>query len=67
MNQDESCYPWAVPLQTLILDRHSGNRAAFAKSQGVGLTQVRRWLEMDCMVIDGEVWRRVAKNKLRNK
>ena len=54
-------------LNEYIQTHHSGDRTAFAKSQGVGLTQVRRWLEMDCMVIDGEVWRRVAKNKLRNK
>ena len=56
-----------MKLNEHIQTHHNGDRTSFAKSQGVGLTQVRRWLEMDCMVIDGEVWRRVAKNKLRNK
>lgn len=57
----------ATPIPDRIDTHHNGDRTAFAKSQGVGLTQVRRWLEMGCVVIDGEVWRRVAKNKLRNK
>ena len=56
-----------MKLSEHIQANHNGNRAAFAKSQGVGLTQVIRWLKMDCIVINGEVWRKVAKNKLRNK
>jgi hypothetical protein len=56
-----------MKLKQHIDEQYNGDRTAFAKSQGVGLTQVIRWLKMDCIVINGEVWRKVAKNKLRDK
>jgi hypothetical protein len=57
----------ATPITDRIETHHKGNRGAFAKLQGVGLTQVIRWIKLDCVVINGEVWRRVAKNKVKSK
>lgn len=61
MNYDKACYPWAVPLQTFILDKHNGNISAYAKTLGVRYDQVGRWLKRDCMVIDGKVYCKVSK------
>ena len=49
-----------MKLTDYIQEHHSGSKGAFAKSKGVGITQVVRWLKMDCIVINGEVWRRVT-------
>ena len=59
--QDEACYPWAVPLQSLILSKHNGNVTNFAKSQGVSPSQAGRWLKRNCVVIDGVVYCEVSK------
>lgn len=65
MKQDENCYPWAAPLKTFILDKHSGNTSAFARTQGVRQDQVARWLKRNCMVVDGVVYCEVSKaNKI---
>ena len=61
MKQDESCYPWAVPLATYIIDKHNSNTSAFARSQHVSESQARRWLKRNCMVIDGLVYCEVSK------
>jgi hypothetical protein len=41
---------------------HSGNTSAFARSQGVQQSQARRWLNRNCMVIDGVVYCQVSKH-----
>ena len=61
MKQDEACYPWAVPLQLFITDKHNGNISAFARSIGVQQSQAARWLKRNCMVIDGVVYCEVSK------
>ena len=49
-----------MKLTEYINEHHNGSKSAFAKSKGVGITQVVRWIKMDCIVINGEVWRRVT-------
>lgn len=39
-----------------IKKRHCGNQAAFAASQGVKPQQVTKWLNMDCVVVDGVLY-----------
>lgn len=63
MKQDETCYPWAVPITTYIIDKHNGNTSAFARSQGVQQSQAVRWLNRKCMMIDGVVYCEVSKQK----
>ena len=48
------------------IDNHpifNGNISAFARVQDVSPTQIVRWVKMDCIVIDGEVWRRAKPNR----
>lgn len=48
-----------------IEKNYSGNQAAFAKSQGVKPQQVTKWLNMRCVVLDGELYsprRKLAKD-----
>jgi hypothetical protein len=40
---------------------HNGNTSAFARSQGVQQSQAVRWLNRNCMVIDGVVYCEVSK------
>jgi len=49
-----------TPLNIYINEAYNDDRDTFAKSKGVGITQVVRWIKMDCIVINGEVWRRVT-------
>jgi hypothetical protein len=56
-----------MALTEYIKEHHKGDRTAFAKSQGVGLTQVNRWLKMGAVMIDGEVWRKVSKQAKTSK
>tara|TARA_R110000772_G_C13181854_1_gene428121 strand:- start:72 stop:278 length:207 start_codon:yes stop_codon:yes gene_type:complete len=56
-------YPWAVPIQMYIIDKHSGNITAFAKTQDVRYDQVGRWIKRNCVVIDGTVYCEVSKKK----
>ena len=39
-----------------INKQHGGNQAAFAKSQDVKPQQVTKWLNMNCIVIDGVLY-----------
>ena len=56
MKQDETCYPWAVPINLYIIDKHNGNQSALARELGVRYDQVARWIKRDCVVIDGAVY-----------
>ena len=69
MKTGNDTYPWAVPLQLFILDKHKGNISAFARTQDVRQDQVGRWLKRNCAVVDGVVYCEVSKkvNKLDNK
>lgn len=58
---NDYCYPWAVPLSMYIIDKHKGNSSAYARELDVSPVQVKRWLDLGCMVIDGEIWRKVSK------
>ena len=66
MNIDNDTYPFAVPLSTYVIDKHNGNMAAYARELSVSPTQVKRWVDLGCMVIDGEIWRKVSKQVKQN-
>ena len=46
-----------------IKENHGGNTSAFARSQVVHQSQAVRWLNRNCMVIDGVVYCEVSKKK----
>ena len=50
-----------MKLTDYIKEHHSGNMAAYARELSVSPVQVKRWLDLGCMVIDGEIWRKVSK------
>ena len=52
-----------MKLKQYIEQQHNGNQAALAREFNTNEKQVGRWLKMDCMVINGEIWRRVQKHK----
>lgn len=39
-----------------IKAHYAGNQAAFAKAQGVKPQQVTKWLNMECIVIEGVLY-----------
>ena len=43
-------------LAEYIKKEHSGNQAAFARIQGVSPQQVTKWLNLDCVVVDGKLY-----------
>ncbi len=69
MKQDKyyDKYPYAMPLQTYIIDKHNNNQSEFARSQGVRHDQVARWLKRNCMVVNGVVYCEVSKQRKINK
>lgn len=48
-------------IKQYIKAHHNGNSSAYARKLGVSPVQVKRWLDLGCMVIDGEIWRKVSK------
>lgn len=48
-------------IKQYIKAQHNGNSSAYARELGVSPVQVKRWLDLGCMVIDGEIWRKVSK------
>lgn len=48
-----------MKLSNYIKEYYRGNMAAYARSISINPTQVKRWLDMECIVIDDEVWRKV--------
>ena len=52
-----------MKLKQYIEQQHNGNQAALAREFNTNEKQVGRWLKMDCMVINNEIWRRVQKHK----
>lgn len=45
-----------MKLSDYIQKHYSGNQAAFAKSQEVAAQQVTKWLNMNCIVVDGSLY-----------
>lgn len=45
-----------MPLLKYIELNYGGNQAAFAKSQYVKPQQVTKWLNMNCIVVDGVLY-----------
>lgn len=45
-----------MKLKDYIEKHYGGNQAAFAKSQDVNPQQVTKWLNMDCIVVDGALY-----------
>jgi hypothetical protein len=59
-----------MDLKKHINKNHGGNASAFAKSAGTTYQQVQRWIKLDCIWHDGDVWQRKTKltqNKLDDK
>lgn len=52
-----------VPLIDYINAKYNGNTAAFARDVGTSHTQATRWLQMGCLWIDGQVWKRQSQFK----
>tara|TARA_R110000851_G_C12963621_1_gene554540 strand:+ start:177 stop:413 length:237 start_codon:yes stop_codon:yes gene_type:complete len=50
-------------LKDHITEHHNGNMAEYARNLSVSPTQVRRWVDMNCIVINGEVWRKAKTTK----
>ena len=46
----------ALDLIDYIALHHSGNQAAFGRTQGVKPQQVTKWLDMGCIVVDGKLY-----------
>ena len=59
MKQNDYSYPFAVPLVTYIIDKHNNNQSEFARSIGVQQSQITRWLKLDCIVVNGELYRKI--------
>jgi hypothetical protein len=49
-------------LKDHISQHHNGNKSSFARSQYVSESQARRWLNRNCVVIDGVVYCEVSKS-----
>ena len=50
-----------------IQEHHNNNISAFARSQNVKQSQVHRWLNRECVVINGEVFCKVTKQETKDK
>ena len=44
-----------MTLRDHIDNEYKGNVSAFSRSVGTSQTQAVRWLEMDCVYIDGQI------------
>lgn len=43
-------------IKEYISTNHNGNKAKFAKSQGVNPQQITKWVNMKCIVVDGVLY-----------
>ena len=50
-----------MTLAEYIKTHYSGDRYAFAKSQGVSYSQVVRWIKCNCYVIDSKACCEISK------
>lgn len=55
-----------MKLKEYIKEYHDGNMAAYARELSISPTQVKRWLDLGCIIIDGEIWRKVSKQEKRD-
>lgn len=52
-----------MKLKQYIEEHHGGNVTAYARSYGTTKQQMQKWLKLDCRVIEGIIYRPVAKHK----
>jgi len=50
-----------MKLKQHIEKEHGGNQSAFARKMGVNPQQVTRWLNYDCIWINGAVYKKQSK------
>ena len=48
-----------MTLQQHIDQNHGGNKTAYARHMGTSYTQVKRWLEMGVIFVDGQLYKPV--------
>ena len=56
----------SMNLKQHIQEHHGGNVTAYAKEYGTSRQQMEKWLKLDCRVIEGIIYRPVAKHKDRS-
>lgn len=56
----------STTLKQHIETNYNGNTAAFARDVGTSHTQATRWLQMDCLWLDGQVWKQQSQFKPAN-
>jgi len=52
-----------MKLKQHIQEHHNSNNSAFAREYGTTRQQIELWLKLDCRVIEGIIYRPVAKHK----
>ena len=48
-----------MKLSDYIKEHHNNNQSEFARSIGVQQSQITRWLKLDCIVVNGELHRKI--------
>ena len=48
-----------MKLSDYIKEHHNNNQSEFARSIGVQQSQITRWLKLDCIVVNGELYRKI--------
>ena len=49
----------ATKLTDRIETHYNNNQSEFARSIGVQQSQITRWLKLDCIVVNGELYRKI--------
>ena len=52
-----------MTLRQHIFNEYKGNVSAFARDVGTSQTQAQRWLGMDCVWLNGQVFKQLSKIK----